>query len=135
MTARHWMQVVALALSLGLAGTAVATDTSGATSTDDTSGATNTDDRSSTSNPGMDTPSSGAIVMPEDKALGLGKGTARAGNRSGDGGADPSTLNDATSNDEELSAAPPPSSDEESSVSPGPSSDDKSIVKPPAVQR
>src|SRR5947209_2875529 len=80
MTARHWMQIVALTSALGLTGTAVAADTDGSTSTDD---------RSSTSGPGMDTPSSGAIVTPEDKALGLGK--EQAGNRNGDVRGDRST--------------------------------------------
>ena len=128
MTARHWMQVVALASSLGLTGVAVAVDTNGATSTED---------RSSTANPGMDAPSSGAIVTPEDKALGLGKDNARAGNRSGD------AINPGPSKDEESTVNPDgksiinpgPSKDEESTVNPGPSRDHKSIVKPPAVQR
>src|SRR3954447_12304043 len=90
MTARHWMQVVALASALALTGTAVAADTDGSTSTAD---------RSGTSSPAIDTPSSGAIVTPEDKAMGLGK--AQAGNRNDDVRGDTSTMNDDTSSDEE----------------------------------
>jgi hypothetical protein len=75
MTAMHWMQIAALTSPLGLAGTAVAIDTDGTTSTDN---------GISASSPGIDTPSSGAIVTPDDKAMGLGKDHEHAGNRNGD---------------------------------------------------
>ena len=64
MTARHWMEIAALASALGLTGTAVAVDTA----------TPSTDDSSSASSPTMEAPSAGAIVTPEDKAMGLGKG-------------------------------------------------------------
>jgi hypothetical protein len=110
MTAMPWLQIAALTSALGLTGTAVAIDTDGTTSTDK---------RSSASSPDMDTPSSGAIVMPEDKAMGLGKHNEHAGNRNGDVNDDTTTLNDNTSNDDELGINPGPSNDEELSVNPG----------------
>jgi hypothetical protein len=84
MTATNWMQIAALASALGLAGTEVAIAVDGTTSTDSRSA----------SSPGMDTPSSGAIVTPEDKAMGLGKHNDDAGNRNGDVNEDTSTPND-----------------------------------------
>lgn len=75
MTARHWMPAAALALAWGLTGSAVAFDTNETTSTD------------LLDNPsvlGFDTPSSGAIVTPEDKAMGLGKDNGQAGDRAAD---------------------------------------------------
>jgi hypothetical protein len=76
MTARHWMPAAAFTVAWGLAGSALAFDTSQATSTD------------LLDNPsvlGFDTPSAGAIVTPEDKAMGLGKEDGQAG----PGAADP----------------------------------------------
>jgi hypothetical protein len=67
MRPRHWMQIAALASALGLAGTTVAIDTDATPSTGD---------RSSASSPVVETPSAGAIVTPEDKAMGLGKGSS-----------------------------------------------------------
>ena len=64
MTARHWVQIVALGSAFGLTGAAIAQNTEG-TST--------TGDRASASAFGMDTPSAGAIVTPADKALGMGR--------------------------------------------------------------
>jgi len=94
MTARDWMQIAALTSTLGLTGAAIAQSTEGTTSTEYTA---------SELTSSMDTPSSGAIVTPEDKALGLGKDNARAGNRNGDVNDDTSTLNGNTLNDDESS--------------------------------
>ena len=74
MTARHWMQIAALTSALGLTGAAIAQDTN----------ATTTTDSSSLSSYWMDTPSSGAIVTPADKAAGMGKGDDQASARNGD---------------------------------------------------
>jgi hypothetical protein len=99
MTARHLMQIAALVSALGLTGTAVAVDRYGTTSADD---------RTSTSSSAMDAPSSGAIVTPEDKAMGLGTHDEHAGNRNGDVEDDTSMLNGNTSNDDESSVTPGP---------------------------
>jgi len=106
MTARHWMQVAALTSTLGLAGAAIAQNTEGTTSTEYTA---------SELTSGMDPPSSGAIVTPEDKALGMGQDNEQAGHRNGD-------LNDDTSNtlnNDDLSISPGAPNDDESSVNPG----------------
>ena len=123
MTARHWIEVAVLASALGLTGTAVAQTSATGTSSDD---------RSSASSYGMDAPSSGAIVTPEDRALGMGQDNARAGDRSEYRNDDRST-----SNDSALSVNPGPSSDEELSVNPGPSNDEGLSVNParPDVDR
>ena len=57
MTARHWMQIAALASVAGLAGTAIATNAA----------ATNTGDPSDAVIYGTETPAAGAIVTPENK--------------------------------------------------------------------
>jgi hypothetical protein len=75
MTPRHWMPAAALALAFGLTGSAVAFDTSQPTRTD------------LLDNPsvlGFDTPSAGAIVTPEDKAMGLGKQDEQTGHGESD---------------------------------------------------
>ena len=86
MTARHWMPAAAFTVACGLAGSAVAFDTSRTTSTD------------LLDNPsvlGFDTPSAGAIVTPEDKAIGLGKEDGQAG----PGAADPRSRSLSVDND------------------------------------
>ena len=92
MTARHWMQIAAMTSALGLTGVAIAQSAEGTTSTEV---------RGGVSASGMDTPSSGAIVTPEDKALGMGQDNVRRGARND---ADAST-----SNDEGLNVEPRPS--------------------------
>src|SRR5437868_1519445 len=121
MTTRHWMHVVALASAMGFAGTAAAIDTNATTGADD---------RSGTSSSAMETPSAGAIVTPEDRAMGLGKDNGQARDRIGDVDNHASTLKDETSNDEELSVNPGSSNDEELSVNPGSSNDEESSVNP-----
>ena len=74
MTASHWMQIAALTSALGLAGAAIAQNTEGSTSSGD---------GASVSGSGMDTPSAGALVMPEDKALGMGQDKAPNGDANG----------------------------------------------------
>ena len=123
MTPRHWMQVAALASVLGLTGTAIANDTDRTTRSDDRSGG---------STYGMDTPSSGAIVTPEDKAAGMGADNEHARNRNGDGDDDAATSNENTSNDEQLSVNPGPSTDEQLSINPRPGTDDASPTASPA---
>jgi hypothetical protein len=106
MTARDWVQIAALTSTLGLTGAAIAQNTEGTTSTEYTA---------SELTSSMDTPSSGAIVTPEDKALGMGQDDEQAGNRNGD-------LNDDTSNtlnNDDLSINPGTSNDDESSVKAG----------------
>ena len=107
MTARHWMQIAALTSALGLTGAAVAQNTEGTTSTQD---------RASTSSSVIDTPSAGAIVTPEDKALGMGQDKARSG----------------VPKDNESSVDPGRSSDDESILKPGSSNDDESSVNRPS---
>ena len=124
MTARQWMRIAALASALGLTGTAVAHDTTPATGTDDRSVA----------GFGMDTPSSGAIVTPEDKALGMGRHGEQARNRNGERNDDTSSPDDDTT-DARSSVAPGRSNDERSWVNPGPSNDDASSVRPPETDR
>ena len=106
MTARDWVQIAALTSTLGLTGAAIAQNTEGTTSTEYTA---------SELTSSRDTPSSGAIVTPEDKALGMGQNNEQAGNRNGD-------LNDDTSNtlnNGDLSINPGTSNDDESSVKAG----------------
>lgn len=122
MTARHWMQIAALTSALGLTGAAIAQDTN----------ATTTTDSSSLSSYWMDTPSSGAIVTPADKAAGMGKGDDQASTRNGD--VDEGASASSRSSDDTLSVNPGPSKDEDSSVSP-PSSDDEMSVNPGHVDR
>ena len=118
MTARHWMQVAALASALGLTGAAIAQNTEGTTSSED---------RASISGSAMDAPSAGAIVTPEDKALGMGQGSARSDTLGGD-----ANSGETISNDDELIVTPGRSGDEGSSVNPGASDDDESILDPGA---
>ncbi len=114
MTATHWTQIAALTAAFGLAGAAIAQNTEGTTSTRD---------RASVSGSAIDTPSSGAIVTPEDKALGMGHDDAREGIGNGD--------NDASmSNDDTLSVNPGPSNDDKSSIVPGRSNDEELSVDP-----
>ena len=127
MTARHWMQIAALTSTLGLTGAAIAQNTEGTTSGGDP-----------TSRASPDTPSAGAIVTPEDKALGMGQDNERSGVRNGDANENESTSNDddssinpESSGDDEMSVNPGSSNDDESSVHPGPSNDDDSSVIPP----
>ena len=120
MTARHWMQIAALTSALGLTGTAIAQNTEGTTSSEERAGA---------STSGVDTPSAGAIVTPEDKALGMGQDNERRG-VPGDAD-DESIVHPGPSNDDESTVNPGPSNDEESTVNPGPSNDDESSVIPP----
>ena len=115
MKATHWTQIAALTAALGLTGAAIAQNTEGRTSTPD---------RASISSSAIDTPSSGAIVTPEDKALGMGQDNAREGTRNGDDDA-------AMSNDDALSVNPPPADDEDSSIDPGESNDEDLSVDPP----
>ena len=122
MTARHWMQIAALTSALGLTGAAIAQDTN----------ATTTTDSSSLSSYWMDTPSSGAIVTPADKAAGMGKGDDQASTRNGD--VDEGASASSRSSDDTLSVNPGPSKDEDSSVSP-PSSDDEMSVYPGNADR
>lgn len=115
MTATRWTQVAAMAAALGLTGVAIAQNTEGTT---------NPRDRASVSSSSIDTPSSGAIVTPEDKALGMGHDDARAGTRNGDedastSNADALSVNPPASNDDALSVNPPPTNDEDSSIDPG----------------
>ncbi|HKU87909.1 MAG TPA: hypothetical protein VJV77_16355 [Casimicrobiaceae bacterium] len=117
MTVRHWMQIAALTSALGLTGAAIAQNTEGTTSTGD---------RATTSGSDMDSPSAGALVTPEDKALGMGQGKAGSGVLNGD-----ADQNESTPNDDELNVDPGPSNDDEFSVSPGPSKDDRLTVTPP----
>lgn len=100
MTAGHWMQIAALTSALGLAGTAIAQNTEGTTSPED---------RGSVSS-SIDTPSSGAIVTPEDKALGMGQDNERTGVRNGDANHNASTSNDDTLSDEASSRYATPTS-------------------------
>ena len=111
MTPRNWMRIAALISAWGVTGAAIAQKTEGTTSAGD---------RASASASGMDTPSAGAIVTPEDMALGMGR------DKEPKGDAD----NSPSSNDDELLVHPEPSSHDESSINPGPSNDDESSVKP-----
>ena len=112
MTARHWMHIAALTSALGLAGAAIAQNTEGSTSSGD---------RASVSGSGMETPSAGAIVTPEDKALGMGLDKAPNGDAND---------NAPSSSDDELLVHPGPSSDDRLSVHRGSSSDDESSINP-----
>jgi hypothetical protein len=123
MTARHWMQIAALTAALGLTGAAIAQNTEGTTSTDD---------RASTRS-SSDTPSAGAIVTPEDKALGMGQKKQRHGEgneRASPPNDDELSVNPGASRDAAMSVNPGPSSDDESSIKPGPSDDDELRVNP-----
>ena len=112
MTARHWIQIVALGSAFGLTGAAIAQNTEGTT---------NTGDRARASGFGMNTPSAGAIVTPQDKALGMGRDKESNGDANG---------KFPSSNDEELLVHPRPSGDDKLSVNPGSSNDDESSVNP-----
>ena len=98
MTPRHWMQIAALSSALGLTGAAIAQDMNRTTDTDDGSGVSVNE-----------APASGAIIMPEDKAAGLGKNDEPARSR-----------NDAANDDTSRS-------NDDMSINPGPSNDDMSI--------
>ena len=113
MTAKNWIQILALTSALSLTGTAAADDMK-PTSPDSRDGV-------------RDTPSAGAIVTPEDKALGMGK--HNEGNESSDRDADESS-NDNASSDEGMTVNPGRSDDDKSSVNPGPSNDDNAIARP-----
>lgn len=113
MTAKHWIQILTLTSALAVTGTAAADDMK----------PTRPDSRNGVA----DTPSAGAIVTPEDKALGMGKdheGKSRSGERDAD-----ESPNDNASSDEGLTVDPGRSNDDASSVNPGPSDDD-AIVRP-----
>jgi len=114
MPATHWTQIAVLTAALGLTGAAIAQNTERTTSTQD---------RSSVSSNAIDTPSAGAIVTPEDKALGMGQDNAREGVRNGDDDA-------SMSNDDTLSVNPGPSNDEELNIDPGQPNDDDLSVGP-----
>ena len=116
MTARHWIHIVALSSAFGLTGAAIAQNTEGKTSTEDRAGMTS---------PRVESPSAGAIVTPEDKALGMGQDSERGTVL----GTDPNE-NAFKSGDDELSINPGPSNDEESSVNPGLSADEELSVNP-----
>jgi hypothetical protein len=105
----HWMWIGALTSALGLTGPAIGHDTRATLLGDET-----------VSDHPTDSPASGAIVTPEDKAFGLGKHEQA---RSQDSDED-------ASKDGALRVIPPPSNDDESSVVPGASSDEGSIADP-----
>jgi hypothetical protein len=115
MTARHWIQIVALSSALGLTGAAIAQNMEGTTSTEDRAGVTS---------PGVETPSAGAIVTPEDKALGMGQDGSRS-----DVLGDDLDDNAVTADDDELGINSGPSNDE-SSANPGLSDDEDLSVNP-----
>lgn len=119
MKATQWMKIAALACAVGVTGTAMAHDTDRTTDTD----------TRAVSSYGMDAPSAGAIVTPEDKALGLGKDREQAARLSG-GANEASTANDNASRDDALGVDPGPSSDHGASTNPGPSKDDESRIGP-----
>ena len=101
MTATHWIRIATLASALGLAGTAIAQGIDRAPRGDDRSA--------------MESPSAGAIITPEDKALGMGK-SDRRGDRNAD------IVGDRPAPNDEMSIDPGTSSDD-MSVSPGPAND------------
>jgi hypothetical protein len=105
------MRVAALAAPLVLTGTAMARDLDSASGTHD---------RGSVSSYGHEAPSAGALVTPEDKALGMGQEDARAGDRHVDGDA-------SMWSDDAAKVAPAPSNDDVG-VDPRPSTDDASSV-------
>ncbi|HJU24695.1 MAG TPA: hypothetical protein VJ891_19500 [Casimicrobiaceae bacterium] len=100
------MEIAALASALGLSGTAVAQTTYGTTGTDD---------RGTVSSYGAESPSSGAIVTPEDKAFGMGKDDEEARNQNGD----EDTSSDNASNDDEMDVDPEASTDQDLNVDRG----------------
>jgi hypothetical protein len=101
MTATHWIRIATLASALGLAGTAIAQGTDRAPRGNDRSA--------------VESPSAGAIVTPEDKALGMGKSDRRE-----DRNAD--VIGDRPAPNDEMTIDPGTSSDD-MSVSPGPAND------------
>ena len=124
MTARHWMQIAALSFALGLTGAAIAQNTEGTTSSED---------RASISNSAMDAPSAGAIVTPEDKALGMGQDKKRRG-LPGDADDDEMSVYPGLTGDEELNINPGQSNDEESSVNPeSPTTDGSNVPGSPGA--
>ena len=127
MTARHWMQIAALSFALGLTGAAIAQNTEGTTSSED---------RAGISNSAIDAPSAGAIVTPEDNALGMGQDKERRG-VPGDADEDESlsngdrlNANPGTSGDEGLINNPGITDDDEMSVHPRLTEDDEMSVYP-----
>lgn len=115
MTASHWMQIAALASALAMTGAAIAQDTVPSTTTGN-----------GVSAYGMEAPSAGAIVTPEDKASGMGKKDVRDQNDVANEDASSSSGN--TTNDDASSGKPGPVNDDESSVNPGPANDHPSII-------
>jgi hypothetical protein len=93
MTAGHWIRIVTLTSALAVIGGALAQNTDRATRADDESGVATY---------GTEPPSAGAIVTPEDKALGMGKEDARAGDRDGHVDRDTSTSNDETPSTDDI---------------------------------
>ena len=116
MRARHYIQMAALISALGLTSAAMAQNTEGTTSPVD---------RGSLSGSIPDTPSSGAIVTPQDKALRMGKDDARAGNGNDDLRGDSST-----SNDDRSIIDPGQSKDQGLMMDPGPTNDEQSSAPP-----
>ena len=117
MRARHYIQIAAMFSMLALMGAAMAQNTEGTTSPID---------RGAITDSNADTPSSGAIVTPQDKALRMGKDDARAGNGNDD-------MNNEASrpNHDRSIINPGKSEDEESMTNPGPS-DNEQAVSPPS---
>ena len=113
MTARHWMQIAALTSAMGLTGAAIAQNTEGTTVPDD---------RGSVSRYGTDTPSSGAIVTPGDKARGMGRDDARGSVRNDDAADDASRSDDGA-----LRVNPGPSADPDDALR----RDDENQASPP----
>ena len=106
MTPAHWMQIAALTSALGLSGAAIAQDMNRTTVTDDRSGVSTNE-----------APLSGAIVTPEDKAAGMGKGDEHG--RDGNGAAN----DDASRSKDDIGINPGPSSDD-MAIDPGTANDD-----------
>jgi hypothetical protein len=109
MQGRHWIEIVALTSALGLTGTAIAQGMNPTTGTVDRSGVS-----------ADESPSSGAIITPEDKAAGMGRNDEHARSRDGAANDDTSRSND------DMSVNPGPSSDD-MSVNPGAESDEMSV--------
>ena len=76
----------------------------------------------------MDTPSAGAIVTPQDKALGMGQDKGKSVVRDDD-----ADRNKSVPNDDERSVNPGPSHDDELSINPGLSNNEESSVNPPPM--
>jgi hypothetical protein len=109
MKATHWMQIAALTAAMGLTGTAMAQRVGQATGDDARSGVS-----------ANEAPLAGAIVTPEDKALGMGKHDVTTPSRNGTREDDASRAND------DIRVNPGTSSDD-MSVNPGPVRDDMNV--------